>query len=95
MLTGKQKRFLRSLAVNERPLLHIGKEGLSKSVFDALDQLLESKELVKVAILKNCEVDIDTVSSELCKSSSCFLIQKIGKNLVLYRQSKERKIILP
>ena len=31
-LTGKQKRYLRSLAVNIRPIVQIGKSGLSNEI---------------------------------------------------------------
>ncbi len=95
MLNGKQKRYLRALAVNERAIFQIGKDGLSKELYTSLKEALKARELVKVAVLKTCEVDMNEIAVELCANTGAQLVQKIGKTLVLYKQSKERKIQLP
>lgn len=96
MLSGKQKRYLRSLAVNQNAIFQIGKDGLSDNLYKSLKDALKARELVKVSILKTCEIDINVVALELCANTGCELVQKIGKTLVLYkRNSKDPKIILP
>lgn len=96
MLNGKQKRYLRALAVNARPIFQIGKEGLSENIYISLNEALKARELVKVNMLKTCDVDMNEVAIELCANTGSELVQKIGKTLVLYkRNSKEPKIILP
>ena len=95
MLTGKQKRYLRSLAVNEQAIFQIGKDGLSKNLYSSLNEALKVRELVKISILKTCTIEINEIEIELCAHTGADLVQKIGKTLVLYKPSKERKIILP
>ena len=95
MLTGKQKRYLRALAVNEQAIFQIGKDGLSSNLYTSLNEALKVRELVKVSILKTCTVEINEIEIELCAHTGAELVQKIGKTLVLYKPSKERKIILP
>lgn len=95
MLTGKQKRYLRSLAVNQRSLFQIGKDGLSYNLVASLGDSLEAHELVKVNLLKTCDGDIKEIAFDLAMHTSSELVQIIGRTIVLYRPSKERKIILP
>ncbi|MBQ6125722.1 MAG: ribosome assembly RNA-binding protein YhbY [Erysipelotrichaceae bacterium] len=95
MLSGKQKRYLRSLAVNEKALFQIGKEGLSKNLFDSLKEALKARELVKISVLKTCELSMNEISIDLCANTGAELVQKIGKTLVLYKASKDKKIVLP
>ena len=96
MLNGKQKRYLRAMAVNARPIFQIGKDGLSENIYVSLNEALKARELVKVNMLKTCDVDMNEVAIELCAHTGSELVQKIGKTLVLYkRNSKEPKIILP
>lgn len=96
MLNGKQKRYLRSLAVNENAIFQIGKDGLSDNLIVSLKDALKARELVKISILKTCETDINEIFLDLCTACGCELVQKIGKTIVLYkRNSKEPKIILP
>ena len=95
MLTGKQKRYLRSLAVNEKALVQIGKDGLSDNIIDSIKQLLKAKELVKINILKTCEVDLYELMINILASTGSELVQIIGKNIIIYKPSKERIIKLP
>ena len=96
MLTGKQKRYLRSLAVNEKSLFQIGKDGLSENLYISLKEALKARELVKVNVLKNCEIDMNEIAIELCAHTGSELVQKIGKTLVIYKKNiKDSKIILP
>lgn len=95
MLTGKQKRYLRSLAVNEPSIFQIGKDGLSFNLYNSVKEALKKRELVKLSILKTCELDINELIIDLCAHTNAELVQKIGKTIVLFKQSKERIIHLP
>lgn len=95
MLSGKQKRYLRSLAVNEKAIFQIGKDGLSINTINSVNEALDARELVKISILKTCESLVDDIKNELVSKTSSELVQTIGKTIVLYRPSKEHIIQLP
>ena len=95
MLTGKQKRYLRALAVNEKAIFQIGKDGLNEHLFVSLKEALKTRELVKVSVLKTCETDMNEIVIDLCANTKAELVQKIGKTLVLYKPSREHLIDLP
>lgn len=93
MLTGKQKRYLRSLAVTQNAIFQIGKDGLSDNLYNSLNEALKARELVKISILKTCDVDLNEIAVELCAHTGSELVQKIGKTLVLYKRNpKDPKI---
>ena len=93
MLTGKQKRYLRSLANTIKPITQVGKEGISDSLFSSVDDAFNTHELIKLNVLKTCDGDINEIAIEICSNCSCELVQKIGKTLVFYKKAKEPKII--
>lgn len=95
MLNGKQKRYLRSLAVNEKAIFQIGKDGLNDNLYISVKEALKARELVKISLLKTCEMDVKEVALILSHNTSSELVQIIGKTIVLYKRSKEGKIILP
>ena len=95
MLNGKQKRYVRALAVNEKAIFQIGKDGMNQNLYVSLKEALKARELVKVSVLKSCETDMNEIVIDLCANTGAELVQKIGKSVVLYKRSKERKIILP
>lgn len=95
MLSGKQKRFLRGLASTRRSLFQIGKDGLSPNLYLTVGDSLEAHELVKVNVLKTCDTDFDELAFDLAMYTNSEIVQKIGRTIILYRPSKERKIQLP
>ena len=52
MLTGKQKRFLRSIGSTTDPIVFIGKGELNDNLIKQLNDALIARELVKCRVLK-------------------------------------------
>lgn len=96
MLTGKQKRYLRSMAHHQDPIFQVGKGGVNDHLIRHIVEALEVRELIKVSILNNCFEDRDDVAKELAEKAGAELVQVIGKVIVLYKESREhKKIELP
>jgi len=93
MLTGKQKRFLRSKAHHVTPVTQVGKGGISDNMIEQINLALEAHELIKVSILQNCEEDKDTVAETLAERTGAELVQLIGKTVVLFKESVDHKSI--
>ncbi|NYF24954.1 ribosome assembly RNA-binding protein YhbY [Sporosarcina sp. JAI121] len=93
MLTNKQKSFLRSESNHLQPLVHIGKSGLTESVIKQIEEALEAKELIKVTILQNCDQDKNEIAAKLEEQAGIEVVQVIGKIIVLYKESVEKKRI--
>jgi RNA-binding protein len=96
MLTGKQKRYLRSKAHHLDPIFQVGKGGVNENMIKQIMDALEKRELLKVSVLQNCEDDRYEVADELSKGANAELVQVIGHTIVLYKESRENKqLILP
>lgn len=96
MLTGKQKRLLRSKANRLKPIFQVGKIGVNQNMVTQINEVLEKRELIKVSVLQNCEEDKSDVADQLVDRTNASIVQIIGNNIVLYKQSREnKKIELP
>lgn len=96
MLKGKQRSYLKSLANTMSPIIQIGKGGLTETVLNQLDEMLESRELIKISVLNNCLEDAKDMADEICRRLEAEFVQVIGSKIVLYRESEEdKKIVLP
>ena len=93
MLTGKEKRFLRSLANTMEPIVQVGKGSVNESVLFSLNEALEARELVKVRVLKNCLEEVSDVAQALAEQSKAELVQVIGRNVLLYRRHPKKPVI--
>jgi RNA-binding protein len=96
MLTGKQKRHLRSLAHHLDPIFQVGKGGVNEHILRHIEEAIEKRELIKISVLNNNDDDRDEIAQELAEGSDSELVQVIGRTIVLYKESRDYKtIVLP
>lgn len=97
MLSSKQRAYLKGLAVNEEPVIWLGKASLTPENTKNIDEALAARELIKIGVLKNCEDDPRAIADAAAERTHADVVQVIGKKIVLYRQGEadKRKIVLP
>ena len=93
MLTGKQRAYLKKLAIDLEPSVYIGKNELTDNIIKEMDNYLEAHELVKVKLQENVEMSPKDAANESAKRLGAEYVQAIGRKFVLYRESKENKQI--
>ncbi|HTG82515.1 MAG TPA: ribosome assembly RNA-binding protein YhbY [Geobacteraceae bacterium] len=95
MLSGKQKRFLRGLGHDLKPVITVGKGELGETLVSETADALASHELIKVKILESCMMNRFEVADALAAACSAEVAQVLGRTLLLYKRAKEPKIELP
>ncbi|AIQ34512.1 MULTISPECIES: ribosome assembly RNA-binding protein YhbY [Paenibacillus] len=93
MLTGKQTRYLRSLAHHLDPIFQVGKGGVNDHLVRHIEEAIEKRELMKISILSNNIENPKEIGALLAEQSGSELVQVIGKTIVLYKESRDNKTI--
>ena len=95
-MTSKQRAYLKGLAMNLEPIFQIGKSSLTPEVTEAIGEAFNTKELIKITVLKNCMDDPRQLAEMLAERTGAQVVQVIGKKIVLYKENKDhKKIELP
>lgn len=95
-MTSKQRAYLMSLASNLNPLFQVGKSSLTPELTEAIGEAFNTRELLKVAVLKNCFDDPREIAQMVADRTHSQVVQVIGKKFVLYKPDKNNpKIQLP
>ena len=95
-MTSKQRAYLKGLAMTTEPIFQIGKSSLTPEVTEAVGEAFNTRELIKITVLKNCLDDPKTIAQILAERTHSQVVQVIGKKIVLYKESKDhKKIELP
>jgi len=82
---------INSVEGEEKPGMPFG-----EGVAEALDAALEKRELIKVAVLKNCIDDPKEIAQVIGERTHSHVVKVIGKKMIFYRQAKKNsKIKLP
>ena len=89
-MNGKHKRYLRSLAVNIKPIVQIGKSGLSNEILTSIRNAADARELIKVNILQNSD-EVATDVAEAIEEMGLDVVQIIGRNLIVFKVSDRKE----
>ena len=90
-MTTKERAYLKGLAANLEPVFQIGKAGLTPEVTEAVRATFNTRELVKLAVLKNCMEDPRQIAGFIADRTGSSVVQVIGRKIVLYKESKDHK----
>ena len=96
-LKGSQRKHLRGLAHSYKPVVQIGKEGLTDAVATSIDNAIRARELIKIKISGERE-DREALVPVIEKRLECECVGTIGKVAILYRRNpdpEQRRIDLP
>ena len=91
-MTSKQRAYLKGLASNMDPIVHVGKASASAEVVTSVQEALEARELIKVKLLKNSDENIKTLANDVAQKLNAECVQVIGGVFVLYRRSNKKGI---
>jgi len=96
-LKGSQRKYLRGVAHSYRPVVQIGKEGLSESVVCAIDGALDAHELIKVKIAAERD-EREQIVPVIQARLNCECVGTVGRMAILFRENPDperRKIAVP
>jgi RNA-binding protein len=97
VLTSKQRAYLKGLAMNIDPVVQIGKSSLTTEIIEAIYEAFNTRELIKINVLQNCDDDIREMARIIGERTNSIVVQTIGRKIVLYKEGKDdkKKIELP
>ena len=88
-MSGKQRAELRGDAHHLTAKVHLGKEGLTPALIDALDETLRTHELVKVQLNRMADAKPKDAASALAGAAGAEVVQVIGRTVTLYRHNPD------
>ena len=94
-ITGKQKRYLRSLAHNQRAIVTVGTKGLTDDLLGELNTALDYHELLKIRLPASSKTQHQNLMQSICAATNSELVQVIGHTGVIFRAADPPKISLP
>lgn len=89
-LTKAQVKQLRGMGQQLRPLVIIGRNGLTDAVTKQTGETLDRRELVKVQVQPGAG-EAREIADALAEATGAELVQTIGNRFVLYRRSSDPK----
>lgn len=98
-LKGFQRRYLKGLAHDLKPVVFVGQNGVTKAVENALNEAFDTHELIKLKFLEfKKKEQKEQLSQAIQERTDCVVVGMIGHIVILYRRhadAKKRRIRVP
>ena len=93
-LSSKQRAFLKKMAHEIDPVVRIGEDGIDDDVIESIANAVKKRELIKVKILQNSEVEVAReLGNELASKTKSVFVDSIGRILIFFKaNNKDGKI---
>ena len=90
-MTSKQRAYLKGLAMTIDPIFQVGKSSLTPENTEAIGEAFNTRELIKIAVLKNCMDDPREIAEMVAGRTQSEVVQIIKKKIVLKKENKDNK----
>jgi len=98
-LKGFQRKALRGQAHGLKPVVSVGRRGMTDALFRAVDQALERHELIKVKFIEMKEKEEKQAASRFLEEKTrCELVGLIGHTGIFFRRNEDpekHRVFLP
>ena len=91
---SKQRAYLAGLAANIESSMQIGKSQLTPEIINAVNDLFNNRELVKITVLKTCEEDLRSIAEKIGSRTHSDVVKVIGRKIILYKEGKDDKKVI-
>ena len=88
-MKGSQRRYLRGLAHDLKPIVQVGQQGVTDMVLQQLSIALFDHELVKVKINNTFNGAIEDAAKALTEGTESACVQQIGHILLFYKPNPD------
>jgi RNA-binding protein len=88
-ISAKERAELRAEAHHLSARVHVGHQGITPTLIQALDDALRTRELVKVQLSKNADETPKTLANRLSEEVGADIVQVIGRTATFYRENPE------
>ena len=93
-MNGKQRAYLRSMCNTLPAIIYVGKEDITESLLNSVDEALEARELIKMGVQRGASLSARDACTIICEKLQAEPVQCIGNKFCLYRARKESPTIV-
>lgn len=94
-LTSASIKSLRALGHHLRPVVQLGKSGITENVHKAILAGLAAHELIKVKLQPEFDGDRKETAATLAIAANAILVQVLGRTFLLYKKHPKKPKALP
>ncbi|MBK1672336.1 RNA-binding protein [Ectothiorhodospira shaposhnikovii] len=86
-------KHLRALAHSRKPVVSLGRNGLTEPVMEEIRKALDHHELIKIKVAIGDREQRDAAIQDICGKTGAELVQRVGFIATLFRRNPDKPVI--
>ncbi len=92
-ISNTQRRYLRGLAHQLKPVIMVGNKGITESLLKEFDSALARHELVKVKLSSEDRDERKSQIAAMADSGQAEVVQSVGRVALYFRRNNEEPVL--
>ncbi|QBB71352.1 ribosome assembly RNA-binding protein YhbY [Pseudolysobacter antarcticus] len=92
-ISNTQRRYLRGLAHQLKPVIMVGNKGITESLLKEFDSALARHELVKVKLSSEDRDERKSQIAAMADSGQAEVVQSVGRVALYFRRNSEEPVL--
>ncbi len=88
-MDNKFRKELISAASKIKPVFRVGKSGITDIFIREIDKALSARELIKIDVNRNSQLDPDIAAKEIAQKTSAEIVLVSGRKVTLFRKRED------
>lgn len=89
-LSSAERRTLKQAAHHLKPVVMVGRHGLTQAVIRETETALQAHGLIKIRLVDDAPEERKTMANELAEALDACVVDHIGKLLILWRKKEDK-----
>ncbi len=86
-MNTKERSYLRGKANALKPLVYLGKDGITDNFLEEVRTALFHNELIKIAVMKNAPEDAKSSAESVAQATGSEVVQVLGSKITLFKET--------
>lgn len=92
-MNSKRRAYLKKLAHAMRPVIQVGKEGVSPALVDQVAETIKKRELIKISLLESMPEELKEAAEKITERTRSEFVSLVGRKLTIYKRNEQEPVI--
>lgn len=92
-ITSKQRAHLKKISHNMKPVIQVGKDGVSPALIEQISETIKKRELIKISFLDSMTEDISISTDKILVRTKSEFVKKIGRKLTIFKRNHKKPFL--
>ncbi len=90
MISPKQRAYLKKISHGVKPVIQVGKDGVSPALIEQISETIAKRELIKISFLDSMPEEKSEAKEKILERTRSEFVSLVGSKLTIYKKNEQK-----